>query len=871
MTKVTILHPTDNGERYQLSSPTAMPKAGGFLWNHKMMIHATCRGYATAQFMQPEPAKYSHAPNIEAKTFMQPEQAYYAHHPGRFVYVRDDETGQIFSAPYEPVRASLDNFSFVAGKHDMAWTAEHLGIRVVMTLTLPTHDIAELWTVTVSNLSERARKISVYPYFVIGYMSWMNQSAEYRPDLGGVVGSSITPYQKAADYWKNKYLKDKTYFLCETAPDSWEANLAAFEGEGGLHNPSALQHPELSNSDARYETPAAVVQYKISLAAGHSSSHSGTNGTTVNGSGAGSVTREFRFLFGPAYDDAEIRGMKDKYLSKSGFAAATEEYSAYVARGRGVLQMSTPDPALNNFVNHWLPRQVYYHGDVNRLSTDPQTRNYLQDNMGMTWVRPSVARQAILHALSQQRDNGAMPDGIILVEGAELKYINTVPHTDHCVWVPVAVEAYVIETGDYSVLDEVVETDNGDRFTAFERVGRAMDWLLSAEARDERGLSYIAQGDWCDPMNMAGIKGKGVSGWLTIATGYALRLWAEVVEQHSEGRPEGGKLVEHFRAGAREVNAAANKHLWDGEWYARGITDDNVTFGVKEDKEGRIWLNPQAWAILGGAATETTAPASTSTTSSTTTKTTTTATTTNTNGTAAPTKSKTSRIEKMIHAVEEQLETPHGVAMFGPPFTGMREDVGRVTQKYPGNGENASIYNHAAIFYIHALYDLASSASTAAAPGAQQDMADRAYRLLRKMLPGPTEDDYLQRGQLPVYTPNYYRGAWRELPRTAGLSSQLFNTGTVSWQYRCFVEGLCGLRGCKQGLTFRPHLPSEWDRVDVVRKFRGAEFDVCIRRDAQVEDGVVVRDGEGRVLEGGRFTGIKEGARYKVEVLIPVV
>lgn len=225
----------------------------------------------------------------------------------------------------------------------------------------------------------------------------------------------------------------------------------------------------------------------------------------------------------------------------------------------------------------------------------------------------------------------------------------------------------------------------------------------------------------------------------------------------------------------------------------------------------------------------------------------------------------------MIHAVEEQLETPHGVAMFGPPFTGMREDVGRVTQKYPGNGENASIYNHAAIFYIHALYDLASSASTAAAPGAQQDMADRAYRLLRKMLPGPTEDDYLQRGQLPVYTPNYYRGAWRELPRTAGLSSQLFNTGTVSWQYRCFVEGLCGLRGCKQGLTFRPHLPSEWDRVDVVRKFRGAEFDVCIRRDAQVEDGVVVRDGEGRVLEGGRFTGIKEGARYKVEVLIPVV
>lgn len=875
MTKVNILQPIDNGERYQLSSPTAMPKAGGFLWNHKMMIHATCRGYATAQFMQPEPAKYSHAPNIEAKTFMQPEQAYYSHHPGRFIYIRDDDSGNIFSAPYEPVRASLDNFSFVAGKHDMAWTAEHQGIRVVMTLTLPSHDVAELWTVTVSNLTERPRRVSVYPYFVIGYMSWMNQSAEYRADLGGVVGTCITPYQKAADYWKNKYLKDKTYFLCETKPDSWEASLGAFEGEGGLHNPSALQQAELSNSDARYETPAAVVQYKISLEASHShgSTTNGTNCVSVNGnSSSGSDTREFRFMFGPAFDDAEIRSMREKYLSKAGFAAATEEYAAYVAEGRGVLTMQTPDAALDNFVNHWLPRQVYYHGDVNRLSTDPQTRNYLQDNMGMTWVKPNVARQAIKTALGQQRDNGAMPDGIIIAEGAELKYINQVPHTDHCVWVPVAVEAYVTETGDYAVLDEVVESDNGDRFTVFERVGRAMDWLLSAEARDERGLSYIAQGDWCDPMNMAGIRGKGVSGWLTVATGYALRLWAEVVEQHKQDSEEGVKLVEHFRAGARDVNAVANKYLWDGEWFARGITDDNVVFGVKDDPEGRIWLNPQAWAMLGGAAAATETQAGDDTKH-----------TTNGNGVSKAGSGGT-KIDKMIRNVEQQLETPHGVAMFGPPFTGMREDIGRVTQKYPGNGENASIYNHAAIFYIHALYDLAASSSATSSSSStttptstsssstSQETADRAYRLLRKMLPGPSEEDYLQRGQLPVYTPNYYRGAWRELPRTAGFSSQLFNTGTVSWQYRCFIEGLCGLRGCREGLTFRPLLPSCWDRVDVVRRFRGAEFEVVIRRAEGVEVGGVEVRMDGKVLEGARYTGeIREGGNYQVEVLVPVV
>jgi cellobionic acid phosphorylase len=110
------------------------------------MIQVTCRGYATASFMQPEPAKYAYAPTLEAKTFMQPEQNYYAHHPGRFVYVKDEDTNEIFSAPYEPVRAKLDRFEFSAGKSDIKWIVEKLGVRVEMGFSLPMHDVAELWT-----------------------------------------------------------------------------------------------------------------------------------------------------------------------------------------------------------------------------------------------------------------------------------------------------------------------------------------------------------------------------------------------------------------------------------------------------------------------------------------------------------------------------------------------------------------------------------------------------------------------------------------------------------------------------------------------------------------------------------------------------
>jgi len=782
------LGPVEGGERFELHSPTAMPNAAGFLWNRRMMIQATCRGYAVAQFMQPEPAKYAHAPNLQAKSFMQPEHAYYAHHPGRFVYVKDEDAGQLFSVPYEPVRASADRFVFSVGKADLLWTVEHLGLRVELRLTLPREDVVELWSLKVTNLSGRPRRISITPYFPIGYMSWMNQSGEYRADLGGIVASSVTPYQKVEDYFKNRHLKDKTYFLCEDAPDSWEANQAVFEGEGGLHDPSALQQDCLGNGDARYETPAAIVQYKLALAS--------------------NASIERRFLFGPALDDAEIAAMRERYLSAEGFARTARDYAAYIAQGQGVLRIGTPDGQFDNFVNHWLPRQVFYHGDVNRLTTDPQTRNYLQDNMGMCWVQPKVARAAFLTALAQQEPSGAMPDGILLSEGAELKYINQVPHTDHCVWLPVSLQAYLDETADWALLGEVVIDRSGDKASVAARVGRAMDWLL--QERDARGLSFIAQGDWCDPMNMVGYKGRGVSGWLTVAAAYALALWAGICDEVGDAA-----AARRMREGCAAMNRAANEHLWDGRWFARGITDDDVKFGVKEDREGRIWLNPQAWAILSGAA-------------------------------------DASQRTAMFDEIEAQLHSPYGVLMFAPPFSAMRDDVGRVTQKHPGSAENGAVYNHAAIFYIFSLYTIGEG--------------ERAWRLLRQMLPGPDLADILQRGQLPVFIPNYYRGAHREYPRTAGRSSQLFNTGTVSWVVRCLVEGLCGLRGDARGLAIAPQLPSNWDGMQVEREFRGAHFSVAIRR-ADVA-GVQVWQG-GRQLPRARIDAPQAGKTYELEVLVP--
>lgn len=789
----SILECRGKGASYVLKSPTVLPNASGFLWNKNMLIQANCRGYAIAQFMQPEAGKYVSGPALEAKTFMQPEQPYYAHHPGRFVYVKDNANGQLFSGPYEPVRADLDKFEFIADPHQITWLSEFNQIRLTICLRLPTETALECWQVKVQDLLGQARDLSVYPYFPIGYRSWMNQSGSFNAELNAVVCRSIEPYQKVQDYFKNQSLHELTFLASDIKVDSWETSQSLFEGEGGLHCPFSIQQPSLNNSTANYCTPTAVMQFNLALNAGES--------------------KQIHLLFGPAKDTQQIQQYTKQFLTRSRecFERQAMEFNAYLQQGKGVLQVSTPDPEFDAYVNHWMARQLFYHGDVNRLTTDPQTRNYLQDNMGMAYIAPQISREAFVLALSQQHSTGEMPDGVLLAEGAELKYINQVPHTDHCVWLPICLKAYLDETADYTLLEQTVGfSDNQEQVTVGEHIIRAMFWL--DKSRDQRGLSYINQGDWCDPMNMVGYQGQGVSAWLSLASAYAMKVWAQI-EQDANG--ELSAKTQRLLTQAEEINQQVNHHCWAQDRFARGITDAGRVFGTAKDEEGKIFLNPQSWAWLSGAADQQQTPL-------------------------------------MLKAIQENLDTPFGCMMLAPSFTQMVEDIGRVTQKFPGTAENGSVYNHANAFYTYSLYTIGEH--------------NLAFKQLKKML--PNQEDTLTRGQLPLFIPNYYRGAYYQYPFEAGKSSQLFNTGTVAWFYRCLVENLFGVVGCKQGLMIKPNLPTHWPFAKVTRQFREAIFIVNYIRLEHVKALTVKVDNQ--IVENQCICHVKAGQTYQVEVELPV-
>ncbi len=784
---------TDNSfSKVKLTSPTKLPNATGFLWNNAMVMQVNCRGYVNSQFMQPEPAKYSYAPNMEAKSFIQPEHSYFTHHPGRFFYLKDEDSGEIISLPYEPMRVELDKFSFELGNSDITWSIEHSGLQISIKVNLTKDDLVECWFFSICNLTETTRSISIYPYFSIGYMSWMNQSATYDEGLNAIVATSVTPYQKVEDYFKNAQLKDKTFFLSDTIPTAWHTNQKAFEGEGGLHNPSALQSERLENVEARYETPVAVMQFQQQLLP--------------------SERKTLQFLFGPAKDEVEIANIKEKYLGHQQRSKAINDYQEYIAQGKACLTLAsnTRNSAFNDFFNHWLPRQMFYHGDVNRLSTDPQTRNYIQDNMGMAFIDTQVTRQAYMRAVSQQSINGAMPEGVLLHENAELKYINQIPHADHGVWLPICLTVYLNETADVSLLSEMIPFSDSTEQQSFTRhIELALDYLINAT--DHRGLSFIEQGDWCDPMNMVGYQGKGVSSWLSLATSYALTSWCNLCDEYDISINI--QKYDEYRFAAKAINKAVNEHLWHGEWFARGITDSGRVFGTNEDEEGKIFLNPQSWAMLSGAANE-------------------------------------EQQKHMIVAITEQLTTPQGVMMLAPSYTSMVEDIGRITQKHPGVSENGSVYNHAAIFYIYALY--------------QAGQNNIAFDLLCKMLPSLESAE--KTGQLPVYVPNYYRGAYHQFPQQAGRSSHLFNTGTISWLYRCLVEELCGLKGCASGLQISPKLPASLKNLSGQRLFRGVVINFNIEQASDIINMEVLLDKQ--IVTGNVLTNLQSGQEYQLQVRV---
>lgn len=761
----------NDGERFVLRDVHYLERADSHLFNDTMEVQMGFRGACRARFMQPNSTTYAD--------------------PLRSFYLRDDQTGEFWSVPFEPVQKEPERFEFSAGTADIQWLVVCDGIEARVRLVVPRDEQAELWTVSVTNAGGSPRSLSLYTYFPIGLVGPITQLSKYDPELGGITIKTFPYYVKVEEYFKLRDRKNWVFAAADRAPVAVETNLREFLGGNGPHQPAALKQPLLAGGDAYHESSVIAMQYALPLAAGQTS--------TLN------------LVFGPAKDRHDITRLAGLYLSPGGVEKALEAVKSYLEGIRPSVRIETPDADLNAFVNHWVPQQVHFNGGLLRMEGDPCVRNAFQDAMGATFTMPGKARHWYCTVFAHQQADGFMPHGAALAEGVNRALINTIPHRDMNVWPPICLDFYLRETGDFTILEEQVGFKDADQtVTLYEHVCRGLEWQL--RDRTARNLCRIGEGDWDDPLNMAGWKGKGESVWLTEALALGLDTWAEIAQQ----RGDVGRAA-LYRQEAEVSRQVINQLAWDGSWYARGTTDAGRWFGIAKDQEGKVFLNAQSWAMMCGAATQ------------------------------------AGRVDDCIEAVNEYLITPSGAMTMGPAFTGMVEDIGKITQKTPGTFENGSVYCHASVFYAYGLFKVRQ--------------AEEGFRVLRSLLTGGESNPLCRSQQLPLYLPNFYRGL--ACGRTAGRSSSNWSTGSVAWYYRTVVSELLGVRADLDGLLIDPQLPAAWDQATVWRQFRGAQYEIKIQKSETASALQVTLDG--KVLPGNRVPVQAPGGHYLVEVAVPKV
>ena len=762
---------TEDGQRYEVRDVHLMERADSFLWNDRLYFQIDHRGRAIAYFLQPDATPYADAP--------------------RFFYLRDEDTGDFWSAPYDPVARESEAFACSFGIDDIRWQVAQDGLDVALRVLIPREDTVELWSATVTNTADRPRDISLYNLFPIGERSGLSWHSWFDAAVNGVIYELFPYYARVEDYFKHKDKKNNIVCLADIAPTSAETNLADFTGPRGYADPRQLHREALGGGETVLpDAGGAIMQFRRALAAGES--------FTVH------------FVFGPAQDRAEMARLRETYLVHDGFKQAMAAVQAFRQTHVTQVEIDTPDAEFNHFVNHWLPNLALYHGQTLRTSQCPCARNMQQDAMGAVYSDPATVRKQYLRVYAFQRSDGFLQHGLPLSPGMAIGGIHVIPHRDMNVWGAPVVHYYLMETGDFSILDEPVPfQDDAAPVSLYAHICLGLEWLLND--RSPRGLSHIGEGDWNDPLNMAGWKGEGESVWLTEALAYALDLWAEVAAHLRDDA-----RADRYRVEAKRCREAVNALAWDGAWYLRGFTDAGRPFGTQADAEGKIFINAQSWAIMSGTATG-------------------------------------ERAASCIASIERLLLTPAGPMTLAPAFSRMHEDIGKITQKNPGLYENGSVYCHAGAFYAYALY--------------LSRRGDQAFSALRRLLPGGIENTLERSGQAPLYIPNFYGGTAAAAYR-AGKSSHCPATGTVAWYYRTVVACLFGVRGEFGGLRIDPQLPAAWPYASIRRQFRGAVYEVHVMRDPRVTAPMLLLDGES--VEGTLIPFQEPGTHHQIQVKLPM-
>jgi cyclic beta-1,2-glucan synthetase len=727
---------------------------------------------------------------------------------GEALYLRDDETGELWGPTAAPVH---DPDAFHCARHGQGYsrfTHESRGIALDLLVYVPLEDPIKISRLSIRNLSGRTRRLSITAYaeWVLG-QSRTASAPFVVTDLDPTTGAIF-----AQNRWNAAFGSRVAFADLGGAQTSWTADRREFIGRhGNLAEPAALLslHP-LSGRVGAGLDPCAALQVSLLLEAG--------------------ATTEVSFFLGEAADAAAAQALLQKVRSAdldTVYRSVVEHWDALL----GKVQVRTPDRALDILLNRWMLYQtvacrLWARSAFYQASGAYGYRDQLQDGMALAVSSPQLTRAHLLRAAGRQFPEGDVQHWWLPATGAGVR----TRISDDRIWLAYATAHYVSTTADAAVLDEsipwiegpVLRAGEQDAFgqpsvsdaapSLFEHCAWALDQSLSVGSH---GLPLIGTGDWNDGMNRVGELGRGESVWLGWFLYATLKGFAPLA--HARGEDV---RAARWLAHAAALQAALDRDGWDGDWYRRGFFDDGTALGSAANEECRIDSIAQSWSVISGAA----APA---------------------------------RAAKAMAAVDGQLiDRDNGLALlFAPPFNRGAADPGYVKGYPPGIRENGGQYTHAATWSVMAFAALGQCAR-----------ANELYALLNPINRTTTRtavhrykvEPYVVAADIYSEAPHAGRGGWT------------WYTGSAGWMYRAGLESILGF--CQQGTLIRisPCIPAHWPGFEIVYQHRSTRYEIVVENPQGAERGVVTADLDGQPLAPGPLdiALVDDGATHRVRVTL---
>ena len=720
--------------------------------------------------------------------------------PGRYIYIRDDEKKDYWSASWQPVGKDLQTYKSEC-RHGTGYTkmlAEYDKICSETLYYVPMGKEYEVWAIKLTNQSDAVRNLSVtgYAEFTnnnnyeqdqvnLQYSQFITRTSFEDNRIRHLIHGNLDAVEDGKDV-DDKVVIERFFGLAGNAVSSYCGDKESFLGRyHGYGNPAGVENGDLGNELSYNENGCGALMTKISLAPRES--------------------KTLAFVLGMKYN-AEAKVILESYEdTEKKCSAELEELRTYWHEKLSHLQVKTPSPEFDTMLNTWNAYNCFMTFIWSRAASFTYCglrngygyRDTVQDIQGVIHLAPEMALDKIRFMLSAQVDNGG---GLPLVKFThnaghedtpdDASYVKETGHpayrADDALWLFPTVYKYICETGDLAFIDEVIPFANKGEGTVYEHLKRAIDF--SANHLGRHGMPAGLYADWNDCLRLGK---EGESTFVAFQFYLAMTILKKIAQYKNDE-----EYICYLEEQQKKLGDILSELCWNEDRFIRGFTENGEVIGHKDAPEADLWLNPQSWSVISGFASE-------------------------------------QQADKVLDLVYERLNTEYGAILMDPPYHAHAFDGALAVIYNAGTKENAGIFSQSQGWIILAE--------------ALRGHGDRAFTYFMENAPAAQND----RAEIRKLEPYCY-GQFTE-----GKASQHFGrshvhwlTGTASTIMVGCVEGILGMRPDFYGLRIAPSIPKEWEKFEIEKDFRGKHLHIEVFNPEHVESGCKKMIVNGKEIEG---------------------